>query len=74
MEKDNMNETIIYGKHGWPHTTRAREANPEHVYYDVQLDPSQMEEMLKHSRGLRKVPVIVANGQVTIGYGGSWGV
>ncbi len=30
-----------------------------------------MEEMLNHSRGQRKVPVIVADGQVTIGYGGS---
>ncbi len=30
-----------------------------------------MEEMLKHSLGQRKVPVIVASGKVTIGYGGS---
>lgn len=66
-----MSETIIYGKQGCPYTTRAREANPDHVYHDVQLDPRFLEEMLQHSRGQRKVPVIVADGQVTIGYGGS---
>lgn len=60
-----MSETIIYGKQGWLHATRAREANPEHVYYDVKIDASRMDEMLKHSRGQRKVPVIVVNGQVT---------
>jgi glutaredoxin len=30
-----------------------------------------MEEMLAYSKGQRKVPVIVVDGQVTIGYGGS---
>ena len=69
-----MTEIIIYGKQGWPHTTRAREANAEHVYYDVKLDPIRMEEMLKYSQGQRKVPVIVKNGQVTVGCGGTWGV
>ena len=39
--------------------------NPEHAYYDVKLDPSRMEEMLKHSQGQRKGPVVVGNGQVT---------
>lgn len=30
-----------------------------------------MEEMLRHSNGVRQVPVIVEEGKVTIGYGGS---
>lgn len=30
-----------------------------------------MEEMLKFSNGVRKVPVIVEEGKVTIGFGGS---
>ncbi len=29
-----------------------------------------MEEMLEFSKGQRKVPVIVRNGEVTIGFGG----
>jgi len=30
-----------------------------------------MEEMLKHSKGVRNVPVIVEGSKVTVGYGGS---
>jgi glutaredoxin 3 len=30
-----------------------------------------MEEMLQHSKGQRKVPVLVEDGRVTIGFGGS---
>jgi len=30
-----------------------------------------MEEMIRHSGGRRQVPVIVENGKVTIGYGGT---
>jgi glutaredoxin 3 len=40
-------------------------------FVDVKADPSRMPEMLKHSNGGRKVPVIVQDGKVTIGYGGS---
>jgi len=28
-------------------------------------------ELLKHSKGVREVPVIVEDGKVTIGYGGT---
>jgi glutaredoxin len=35
------------------------------------LDQAKLEEMLKFSMGARKVPVIVENGKVAIGYGGS---
>jgi hypothetical protein len=30
-----------------------------------------MEEMLKYSKGVRNVPVIVEGSKVTVGYGGS---
>jgi hypothetical protein len=36
----------------------------------VKLDSGKMEEMLKLSRGQRKVPVIVQGGYVTVGFGG----
>ncbi len=40
-------------------------------YHDVTVDKSQLDEMLKHSKGKRAVPVIVEGGKVSIGYGGS---
>jgi glutaredoxin 3 len=40
------------------------------VYYDVKADSAKLDEMLKHSKGLRKVPVIVEDGKVTVGYEG----
>jgi glutaredoxin len=38
---------------------------------DVKEDPEKLEEMLRHSKGLRKVPVIVAGDKVSVGYGGT---
>jgi glutaredoxin len=40
------------------------------VYYDVKADSAKLDEMLKYSKGLRKVPVIVEDGKVTVGYEG----
>jgi len=40
-------------------------------YHDVKKDPSRLEEMLKHSKGGRQVPLIVEKGKVTIGFGGT---
>jgi hypothetical protein len=37
----------------------------------VKVDRAKLEEMLKFSMGARKVPVIVEDGKVAIGYGGS---
>jgi glutaredoxin 3 len=37
----------------------------------VKEDSAKMEEMLKLSKGVRKVPVIFDGEQVTVGYGGS---
>jgi glutaredoxin len=37
----------------------------------VKRSPADLEAMLVHTKGQRRVPVIVENGQVTIGYGGT---
>ncbi|CAD7777470.1 MAG: hypothetical protein KCCBMMGE_00535 [Candidatus Methanoperedenaceae archaeon GB37] len=41
------------------------------VYINVLQDPEKLEEMLRHSKGKRKVPVIIEENHVTIGFGGS---
>lgn len=67
-----MSEKItIYGKAGCPYTEKARSAYKAAQYFDVKQDPEKLEEMLQHSKGVRKVPVIVAGGKISIGYGGS---
>jgi hypothetical protein len=38
---------------------------------DVKSESGKLEEMLTHSGGVRKVPVIVEGEKVTIGYGGT---
>jgi len=40
-------------------------------YVNVKKDPAGMQEMLRHSGGRRDVPVIVEDGRVTIGFGGT---
>jgi glutaredoxin len=40
-------------------------------YRDVLTDPENLEDMLKLTQGVRKVPVLVEGGQVQLGYGGS---
>jgi glutaredoxin len=37
----------------------------------VKVETGKLEEMLKFSGGVRKVPVIVEGEKVTIGYGGT---
>jgi glutaredoxin len=39
-------------------------------YFDVKSDADQLKTMLKYSKGVRKVPVIVDQGNVTIGFNG----
>jgi glutaredoxin len=40
-------------------------------YYDVKKDKARLAEMLKQTGGSRSVPVIIEDGKVLIGYGGS---
>jgi glutaredoxin len=37
----------------------------------VKQSAPDLDEMLRHSKGQRKVPVIVEDGKVAIGYGGT---
>jgi glutaredoxin 3 len=65
-------EIVIYGKAGCPFTDKAISAYGKTAkYIDVQADSQKLQEMLKLSDGVRKVPVIVEGGNVTIGYGGT---
>jgi glutaredoxin 3 len=38
---------------------------------DVKRDRAELARMLEHTGGRREVPVIVADGKVTIGFGGT---
>ena len=40
-------------------------------YRNVKNSSKLLEEMLGHTRGGRRVPVIVEDGKVTVGYGGT---
>ena len=40
-------------------------------YRNVKADKQALDEMLKYSKGKRDVPVIVEDGNVIIGFGGS---
>ena len=65
-------KVMIFGKEGCPYTSRARESYGDRaVYFNVESDSKKLEEMLKHSRGKRQVPVIVEGDKVTIGFGGT---
>ena len=70
---------FIYGKDTWPYTKAAREAfnkqGKKVEYHDVRQDADKLKDMLEYSDGMRKVPVIVDQDKVTIGFnGGTWGV
>ena len=72
-------KVVIYGKDTWPYTNAAREAleksGREVEYFDVCFDAEKMNSMLKYSNGVRKVPVVVDQDKVTIGFKGkTWGV
>lgn len=55
-------DILIYGKGGCPHTRRALEAMPGARFVDVLLDPEALDEMLRLTGGVRKVPVVVRPG------------
>ncbi len=64
-------KVTIYGETGCPFTDKARKNYKKAAFFDVRQDPAKLEEMLHYSKGVRKVPVIVNGGRVSIGYGGS---
>ena len=66
---------LIFGKENCPYTRAAREDYEERAvefeFIDVRENKSELERMLGYSKGRRQVPVIVENGKVTIGFGGT---
>lgn len=65
----------IFGKDACPYTAAARDhysslAAP-YTYHDVKKKPAELERMLALTGGKRQVPVIVEDGKVTIGFGGT---
>ncbi len=65
---------VIFGKDNCPYTQAALEDYRRRVtveYVNVITDPGGLEQMLGYSGGKRRVPVIVAGGRVTIGFGGT---
>lgn len=66
---------LIFGKEHCPYTTAAlddyakRDVDVE--YIDVKKHRAELERMLGYSGGHRRVPVVVDEGKVTIGWGGS---
>jgi glutaredoxin 3 len=66
---------LIFGKNGCPYTQAARdhyEAQKGAVQYlNVKKNPADLQRMLEYSKGARRVPVIVDDGKVTVGFGGT---
>jgi glutaredoxin 3 len=66
---------VIYGKDTCPYTQAARDhylvEGIPFEYVNVRKSPPELARMLELSGGRREVPVIVDNGKVTIGFGGT---
>lgn len=66
---------LIFGKENCPYTAAARadyeRRDIQVEYFDVKKNRSEMDRMLGYSGGHRRVPVIVEDGKVTIGFGGT---
>lgn len=66
---------LIFGKDTCPYTQAARDHYLDRgttvEYFNVKKEPGQLARMLEYSKGRRSVPVIVEDGEVTIGFGGT---
>lgn len=66
---------VIYGKDSCPYTQAARDDYQRRgmpfEYVNVKTNPAALKRMLTYSKGRRAVPVIVDDGTVTIGFGGT---
>lgn len=66
---------LIFGKDSCPYTEAAREDYARRKvpfqYINVKKNGDDLNRMLEYSGGERRVPVIVDNGEVTIGFGGT---
>jgi glutaredoxin 3 len=65
----------IFGKDSCPYTNAARDDYQARgitvEYVNVKKNADGLDRMLQHSNGRRQVPVIVEDGKVTIGFGGT---
>jgi glutaredoxin 3 len=68
-------EVLIYGKDSCPYTAAAIEDYQTRKvpfrYINVKKDRAELDRMIGLTGGRRQVPVIVAAGRVTIGFGGT---
>jgi glutaredoxin 3 len=66
---------VIFGKDSCPYTNAARDDYQKRgirvEYVNVKNHPEDLDRMLRYSNGRRQVPVIVEDGNVTIGFGGT---
>ena len=66
---------LIFGKENCPYTAAARDdyarRNVPFEYINVRGNRAELDRMLEFSKGARRVPVIVDEGKVTIGFGGT---
>jgi glutaredoxin 3 len=66
---------LIFGKDACPYTEAARDHySAEKIpfeYVNVKKNAADLARMLTYSNGARRVPVIVDEGKVTIGFGGT---
>lgn len=66
---------VIYGKDSCPYTAAAVEdyqaRNVPVRYVNVKKDRAELDKMLTLTGGRRQVPVIVEDGRVTVGFGGT---
>jgi glutaredoxin 3 len=63
-----MNEIVIYGKSTCPHTKRALAAHPEARFVDILASEENLVEMLRLSDEQRRIPVVVVDGKVCVGF------
>ncbi len=65
----------IFGKDSCPYTSDARDTFARRGYavdyVNVQKNAADLQRMLTFSKGGRDVPVIVEDGTITIGFGGT---
>jgi glutaredoxin 3 len=71
----SIEKALIFGQDLCPYTSKAREDFSRRKipfeYINVLQDDDGLQRMLAHSKGRRQIPVIVAEGKVTIGFGGT---
>jgi glutaredoxin 3 len=70
-----IESVLIFGKDTCPYTQDARDHYTRRgvtvEYVSVKKSPADLQRMLEYSKGRREVPVIVEDGRVTIGFGGT---